>query len=78
MSRWDRRNKLLSLESTINWVVGKARCLFVIVLLLGFALPVQVNAQDLEPRRWSHLPTDQNIVGLGYGYTEANIFSILP
>lgn len=31
-------------------------------------------AQELTPRRWSHLPIDTNIAGLGYVYTEASIF----
>jgi hypothetical protein len=50
------------------------RNLFTILLLIGVGLPEQVRAQDLEPRRWSHLPTGQNIVGVGYIYTEANVF----
>jgi hypothetical protein len=33
-----------------------------------------LQAQDLEPRRWSHLPTGINVIGAGYGYTEADIF----
>jgi hypothetical protein len=32
------------------------------------------RAQDLEPRRWSHLPTGMNIVAAGYAYTEADVF----
>ena len=31
-------------------------------------------AQDLEPRRWSHLPSGISVIGAGYGYTEADIF----
>ena len=31
-------------------------------------------AQELEPRRWSHLPVGANFVGFGYAYTEADIF----
>jgi len=31
-------------------------------------------AQDLEPRRWSHLPTGINVVGVGTGGTDGNIF----
>ncbi len=50
------------------------RNLLIILLLTGFGLPESVSAQDLEPRRWSHLPTGQNIVGVGYVYTEANVF----
>jgi hypothetical protein len=31
-------------------------------------------AQDLEPRRWSHLPTGLNVVGVGGGRTDGDIF----
>ena len=30
-------------------------------------------SQELDPRRWSHLPTGLNIAGAGYVYTEAEI-----
>jgi len=30
-------------------------------------------AQDLQPRRWSHLPIGLNFAGLAYAYTEADI-----
>jgi hypothetical protein len=30
-------------------------------------------SQDLEPRRWSHLPVGSNFAGLGYTYTEGDI-----
>jgi len=33
-----------------------------------------VNAQDLEPRRWSQMPTGLNFLGIGYGYTDGDIF----
>ena len=45
-----------------------------LVLLMCLGLVQQASAQDLEPRRWSHLPTGQNIVGVGFIYTEANVF----
>lgn len=32
-----------------------------------------VQAQDLEPRRWSHLPSDLNVLGLGAGWTDGDI-----
>jgi hypothetical protein len=54
--------------------LAPARLLSVLILLISIGLTEQANAQDLEPRRWSHLPTGLNIVGLGYGYTEADIF----
>ena len=31
-------------------------------------------AQDLEPRRWAQMPTGLNFAGVGYGYTEGDIF----
>jgi hypothetical protein len=52
-------------------VIGK---LFILILCIGLVLPEQADAQDLEPRRWSHLPIGMNIVGVGYIHTEANIF----
>ena len=40
-------------------------------LALGPALPC--FAQELEPRRWSHLPIGTNFAGAGYAYTAADI-----
>ena len=37
-----------------------------------FAMPC--HAQDIEPRRWSHLPIGSNFLGAGYAYTEGEIF----
>jgi hypothetical protein len=34
----------------------------------------ELLCQDLEPRRWSHLPTGLNLVGVGYAYTEADVY----
>jgi len=31
-------------------------------------------AQDLEPRRWSHLPTGLNVIGVGTAWTDGDIF----
>jgi hypothetical protein len=36
------------------------------------ALPC--HAQDIEPRRWSHLPLGANFAGVAYAYTEGDIF----
>ncbi len=41
------------------------------VIVLGLAVPC--GAQEIEPRRWSHLPTGLNFAGAGYVYTEADI-----
>ena len=45
-------------------------CLLLQLFLL-FACPC--IAENLEPRRWSHLPIDTNFAGTGYAYTEADI-----
>ena len=41
------------------------------VLLPWWASPCL--AQELEPRRWSHLPINTNFAGVRYAYTEADI-----
>lgn len=50
------------------------RYLLVSFLMISLGYSERAGAQDLEPRRWSHLPTGQNIIGVGYVYTEANVF----
>jgi hypothetical protein len=46
-----------------------------IVFVCALALIAQIAAaQELEPRRWSHLPVGANFVGAGYAYTESDIF----
>lgn len=39
-----------------------------------FVLAIPAFAQDIEPRRWSHLPLGSNFGGLAYAYTEGDIF----
>jgi hypothetical protein len=43
----------------------------VVCLLLLARIAV---AQELEPRRWAHLPVGVNFVGAGYAYNDADIF----
>lgn len=44
------------------------------ILALGLPLlTLTAPAQDLEPRRWSHLPTGMSILGGGYAYTNGTI-----
>jgi len=49
--------------------VARALILLCLLGLHGAAL-----GQDLEPRRWSHLPTGLNVFGLGTGWTDGDIF----
>jgi len=58
----------------MNVHVGMVRNSLVLLLLLSLGLAEHASAQDLEPRRWTHLPIGMNIVGAGYGYTEAKVF----
>ena len=48
--------------------------LFYFVISWVFSISFQCPAQDLEPRRWSHLPVDANFAGLGYSFTRADIY----
>ncbi len=47
------------------------RCCLYVLTALGLASPC--FAQELEPRRWGHLPIGTNFAGGAYAYTEANI-----
>ncbi|PAW72348.1 MAG: hypothetical protein B9S38_05420 [Verrucomicrobiia bacterium Tous-C4TDCM] len=48
---------------------------FKALLPAGFAvvLALPCLAQDIEPRRWSHLPIGANFGGLGYGFSTGDI-----
>jgi len=43
------------------------------LLLICLSLGAAVNAQDIEPRRWTALPVGLNVVGVGYLYTTGDI-----
>ena len=43
------------------------------LLLLAWLVPVAAFAQDLEPRRWTHLPVDSNVAGASYLYTGGEV-----
>jgi hypothetical protein len=43
------------------------------ICALGLASTLEVAAQDLEARRWTHLPVGTNIAGVGYGYTTGDL-----
>ena len=48
-----------------------------LLLLAATALPL--TAQELEPRRWTHLPSGFHVFGAGAAYTEAEIAAqIMP
>lgn len=48
--------------------------LCLVVLSCGLCWQGPTFAQDLEPRRWSHLPVGINAVGIGTSYLDGDIF----
>ena len=54
-------------------MVLKNLCAWCLCVFSIWGLPFLCLAQELEPRRWSHLPTGANFAGAGYAYTEADI-----
>jgi hypothetical protein len=53
---------------------GGSRAARSLVPLLGLLCAVPCIAQDLEPRRWTHLPSGGNFTGGAYAYTSGDIF----
>ena len=53
---------------------GALEALKTIALVGVFSLPLIAAANDIEPRRWTPLPTKMSIVALGYGYTNGDLF----
>ncbi|MBW1768845.1 MAG: transporter [Deltaproteobacteria bacterium] len=51
----------------------KNLCGWCLCVFLVLGLPFLCLAQELEPRRWSHLPIGTNFAGGAYAYTEADI-----
>lgn len=44
-----------------------------LIMMFCFSFACPSFAEELEPRRWSHLPINTNFLGGGYAYTEADI-----
>jgi hypothetical protein len=55
-----------------RWQLAHLPCMAVCFLVLLLA-NLACHAQDIEPRRWSHLPLDANFLGVGYAYTNGDI-----
>ncbi len=44
------------------------------LIVCAWVLPVEiVNAQDIEPRRWTPMPIGLNVIGAAYVYTQGDI-----
>jgi len=54
-----------------NAIRGRGLLGLVITLILASTLVAE--AQELEPRRWTHLPTEINIHGMGYAYSDGDL-----
>ena len=55
-------------------MLWKNLCGWYLCVILVLGLPCLCHTQELEPRRWGHLPIGTNFSGGGYSYTEADIF----
>ena len=44
------------------------------LLINGLFWASLAHAQDLEPRRWSHLPSNLSVLGVAGGWTDGDIF----
>jgi len=60
-------------KPTAHLMLLKNLCGWCLCVFLVLGLPFLCLAQELEPRRWSHLPIGTNFAGGGYAYTEADI-----
>jgi hypothetical protein len=57
------------LPASIGWLLG------LVAWLLAAGIPAQSAwSQDLEPRRWTHLPVGSNTFALGYAGKDSEIF----
>ena len=59
---------------TVSDWIRRPKILAVVLILVAFLLSGQTLAQDLEPRRWSHLPSGLTVVGMGYAYTDSFVY----
>jgi hypothetical protein len=57
------------IQVTSGWKVSR-----IVLATMLCLLAVECLAQDLEPRRWSHLPSGLNVFGVGTGRTDGDIF----
>ena len=48
-------------------------CRWYLYVFIAIGLAIPCYAQEVEPRRWSHLPIGLNFAGAGYAYTESDI-----
>lgn len=66
MKTWQPSSKKPFKKTTGRWILAIG------LLLAGLAN--QAFAQDLEPRRWSHLPTGLNVIGAATAFTDGDIY----
>jgi hypothetical protein len=64
-----RLNSKMSIDDHV-----KSKISTLISLLIALCWTSVSFAQDLEPRRWSQMPTGLNFIGLGYGYVNGDIY----
>lgn len=55
-----------------HWIQKFFTAAFFLLLWQAF-ICTEIQAQDLEPRRWSHLPIGLNVLGVATGWTDGDI-----
>lgn len=68
-TRWD-----WGTSETIGVFVYRYKTTLTALALGWVGMAATVNAQDLEPRRWTPLPIGTKILGAGYAYTTGDLF----
>jgi hypothetical protein len=66
-------DRLLITDNCSLIAASRLRPAFAVAFLL-LLLPRPCQAQDIEPRRWSHLPIGANFAGAAYAYTTGDIY----
>jgi hypothetical protein len=60
--------------SNVIGMTSRRKGSWIVMAMMLCLLAGECLAQDLEPRRWSHLPTGLNVVGVGAGRTDGDIY----
>jgi len=60
--------------TTTNLALPRRGLAAISLLVIGLLCFQAVMAQEVEPRRWTHLPVGGNFAGVGYAYSNVDIF----
>ena len=61
--------KITSIKVVPSFSLRRGLLFLLLLVTIG-----SLSAQDIEPRRWNHLPSNTNVIGIGYTHTRGEIF----